>query len=88
MTTFAEVRLWGKTIAAVAIEEGAHVADFEYAAEFISSDIQVSPLTMPLASRVYRFPELKNSTFHGLPGLLADSLPDKFGNTLIACSCF
>lgn len=38
---------------------------------------------MPLARRVYRFPELARPTFHGLPGLLADSLPDKFGNVLI-----
>jgi serine/threonine-protein kinase HipA len=83
MTTVAEVKLWGRTIGAVAIEEGAEVADFEYAADFIRSDIQVAPLMMPLSSRVFRFPELASRSFNGLPGLLADSLPDTFGNTLI-----
>ncbi len=38
---------------------------------------------MPLSERVYEFPTLARNTFHGLPGLLADSLPDKFGNALI-----
>ena len=83
MTTFAEVRLWGKTIAAVAIEEGADFADFEYAPDFIHSGIQVAPIMMPLSPAVYRFPDLAYASFHGLPGLLADSLPDKFGHALI-----
>jgi serine/threonine-protein kinase HipA len=38
---------------------------------------------MPLSDRVYVFPALPQRTFHGLPGLLADSLPDRFGNALI-----
>jgi len=38
---------------------------------------------MPLSQRVYRFAELARPTFHGLPGQLADSLPDRFGNALI-----
>jgi serine/threonine-protein kinase HipA len=83
MTTVAEVKLWGRTIGAVAVEEGAAVADFEYATNFIRSDIQVAPLKMPLSSTVHRFPELSHRSFHGLPGLLADSLPDSFGNKLI-----
>ncbi len=83
MSTLAEVRLWGRTIGAVSLADGADVADFEYAPEFISSNIELSPLVMPLAPRVYRFPELSRETFHGLPGLLADSLPDRFGNALI-----
>lgn len=83
MTKVAEVRLWGRTIGAVAIEQGGEAADFEYAPEFIHSDIQVAPLMMPLSSQVYRFPDLSRQTFHGLPGLLSDSLPDAFGNTLI-----
>lgn len=83
MTAVAEVRLWGRTIAAVAIEEGGDVANFEYAPKFIASEIQVAPLMMPLSSEIYRFPELAQQSFHGLPGLLADSLPDKFGNALI-----
>ncbi|GAG00543.1 unnamed protein product, partial [marine sediment metagenome] len=83
MTTVAEVRLWGRTIGAVSIEEGEDVAAFEYAPAFADSRIEVAPLTTPLSNRVYRFPELSRDTFYGLPGLLADSLPDTFGNALI-----
>ena len=83
MTTLAEVRLWGRTIGAVSLADGSDVADFEYEPAFAGSGIEVSPLVMPLSRRVYRFPELSRETFHGLPGLLADSLPDRFGNALI-----
>lgn len=83
MTSLAEVRLWGRTIGAVSLASGEQVAAFQFAPEFVSSDIQLSPLVMPLSHQVYRFPELSKETFHGLPGLLADSLPDKFGNALI-----
>ena len=81
MTTVAEVRLWGKLIGAVALGEG--VADFQYDPAFARSGIEVAPLMMPLSGRVFRFPELSPQSFHGLPGMLADSLPDKFGNALI-----
>lgn len=83
MSTLAEVRLWGKTIGAVSLPDGEDVASFEYDAAFAQSGIQIAPMVMPLSRRVYRFPELARPTFHGLPGLLADSLPDKFGNALI-----
>jgi len=83
MSTLAEVRLWGKTVGAVSLQDGEGVASFEYDAAFAQSGIQVAPIVMPLSRRVYRFPELSRSTFLGLPGLLADSLPDKFGNALI-----
>lgn len=83
MSTLAEVRLWGKTIGAVALQDGEEVVSFEYDAEFAQSGIQIAPIMMPLSRRVYRFPELSRPTFLGLPGLLADSLPDKFGNALI-----
>ena len=79
----AEVRLWGRRIGAVSLEEGREVAAFEYDPEFVRSGIELSPLVMPLSGQVYRFPALPRGTFHGLPGLLADSLPDKFGNALI-----
>jgi len=79
----AEVQLWGKTIGAVVLEDGEEVAGFEYDSNFIQSGIEVAPLMMPLAKRIYSFPALSRQTFHGLPGLLADSLPDKFGNALI-----
>lgn len=83
MSTLAEVRLWGRTIGAVSLQDGEEVASFEYDAAFAQSGIQVAPMAMPLSRRVYRFPELARPTFHGLPGLLADSLPDTFGNALI-----
>ncbi len=83
MSTVAEVRLWGRTIGAVSLEEGDEVAAFEYDPAFAGSGIEISPLTMPLSNRVYTFPELSRKTFYGLPGLLADSLPDKFGHVVI-----
>jgi len=83
MSRVTEVRLWGRSIGAVSLADGDDVASFEYDPAFIGSGIEIAPLMMPLASRVYRFPELSWQTFHGLPGLLADSLPDKFGNALI-----
>lgn len=79
----AEVRLWGSTIGAVSMEDGRDYAAFQYTPEFAASGIEVAPLTLPLSPRVYEFPELPRNTFHGLPGLLADSLPDRFGNALI-----
>ena len=81
--TLAEVQLWGRTIGAVSLEDGHTTAAFEYLPAFIGSGIELSPLRMPLQRRVYTFPELASHTFHGLPGLLADSLPDRFGNALI-----
>jgi serine/threonine-protein kinase HipA len=83
MTTVAEVRLWGSTIAAVLMDDAGGVATFQYVPEFAASGIEVSPLRMPLREEPYRFPGLSAETFHGLPGLLADSLPDRYGHALI-----
>jgi serine/threonine-protein kinase HipA len=83
MSTLAEVRLWGRTVGAVELPAGDQVATFEYAPGIVGSGIELSPLTMPLRERPYRFPALPRGTFHGLPGLLADALPDRFGNALI-----
>jgi serine/threonine-protein kinase HipA len=83
MTTVAEVRLWGRRIGAVSLEDGAEAAAFAYDPAFAASGIQVAPLMMPLGTQVFSFPGLSRQSFHGLPGLLADSLPDKFGNALI-----
>lgn len=83
MTTLAEVILWGRTIGAVSLEENTDIASFQYTPEFARSGIEVSPITMPLSETIYQFPDLPKTTFYGLPGLLADSLPDKFGNALI-----
>ena len=79
----AAVNLWGRQIGAVLWDENRDVGVFEYTPEFSRSGIEVAPLTMPLRSGVYDFPALNHDTFKGLPGMLADSLPDKFGNALI-----
>ena len=81
--SLAEVILWGRVIGAVAWDAARGRGGFEYAAEFVPSGIQVSPLTMPLRRGVFEFPELPFASFHGLPGMLADALPDRFGNLLI-----
>ncbi len=83
MTSVAEVRLWSRTIGAVSLEDGEVDAAFQYDPTFATSSIELSPITMPLSNRIYSFPSLPGDTFHGLPGLLADSLPDRFGNMLI-----
>ena len=83
MNTTAEVKMWGTSIGAVTLPEGQKYASFEYNPSFLQTGIQVSPITMPLGSGVFRFPNLSYESFFGLPGFLADSLPDKFGNQLI-----
>lgn len=84
MSTVVEVRLWGRTIGAAALADGETVAGFEYDPGFARSGIELSPLVMPaVPGRVYRFGALAREAFHGLPGLLADSLPDRFGRSVI-----
>lgn len=84
MSSFAEVRLWGALVGVVLLADDARAAAFEYDAEFVSRGIEIAPLTMPIAAkRSYSFPGLSEESFHHLPGLLADSLPDHYGNALI-----
>ncbi|MEJ1464534.1 MAG: HipA N-terminal domain-containing protein, partial [Candidatus Sedimenticola sp. (ex Thyasira tokunagai)] len=83
MSTTASVLLWGRNIGAVTWLDEREIAVFQYTPAFAGSRIQVAPLTMLLQEAPYEFPALARETFHGLPGLLADSLPDKFGNRLI-----
>ena len=83
MSTTAKVNLWGRTIGAVSLSSDATTATFEYDPAFSRSGIEIAPLTMPLSGQLYSFPALRPETFHGLPGLLADLLPDRFGNALI-----
>ncbi len=81
--TFVEVRLWGATVGLAAWYPERGYAAFEYAPDFLDTAVELAPVTMPLAPRAYSFPTLNRETYRGLPGLLADSLPDKFGNSLI-----
>ena len=81
--TVAEVRLWGTRVGAVQWDGDRGVASYEYDPAFLASGIELAPLMMPLGSGVWSFPQLSRTTFKGLPGMLADSLPDKFGTALI-----
>ena len=83
MVTTAEVHLWGRKIGVVLWNEQHGCASFEYTPEFIHSGIEVAPLMMPLRQQTYSFPELPYKTFLGLPGLLAEALPDAFGRVLL-----
>ncbi|WP_226701883.1 type II toxin-antitoxin system HipA family toxin [Microbulbifer elongatus] len=78
-----EVHYKGKTAGAVSFDTNTGIGAFEYEPDFIHSGIELSPLKMPLAKRIYSFPGLSHGTFHGLPGLIADSLPDDFGNAVL-----
>ena len=79
----AKVILWGSEIGAISwIDEG-EIGVFQYTPDFVNSKIELAPLMMPLQNHPYSFPALPKTTFKGLPGLLADSLPDKFGNAVI-----
>jgi serine/threonine-protein kinase HipA len=91
MVDVAEVRIWGELVGAIKWNQELQLASFEYAATFIKKGWDLSPIKMPLknGARIYSFPELRKSkdntidTFKGLPGLLADVLPDRYGNQLI-----
>ena len=83
MINTAEVLLWGTRIGIIHSKENLPYISFEYDKDFLSSGIELSPLKMKLSDRVYSFPELAGGAFHGAPGLVADSLPDKFGNRII-----
>ena len=81
--TDADVNLWGRRIGAVSWDDARAVGVFQYDPGFASAGIELSPLAMPVREAPYAFAALGRETFKGLPGLLADALPDAFGNTLI-----
>ena len=82
--TDANVNLWGRRIGAVSWDAGRGVGVFQYDPAFVSAGIEVSPIAMPVRETPYAFPApALGETFKGLPGLLADALPDSFGNRLI-----
>jgi serine/threonine-protein kinase HipA len=79
----AEVKLWKTRIGVIALDDTSQYCTFKYDPKFLSSGIQVSPLMMPLSNTTYQFNSLSYESFKGLPGLIADSLPDRFGNAII-----
>lgn len=81
--TDARVSLWGRDIGAVSWADDRSIAVFQFEPDFVDSNVELSPVEMPLSPDPYEFPGLAKEAFKGLPGLLADSLPDKFGNALI-----
>ncbi|MCB9231675.1 MAG: type II toxin-antitoxin system HipA family toxin [Bacteroidia bacterium] len=91
MVDVAEVKVWGELAGAIRWDESQQMGYFQYEPKFIQKDWELSPLKMPLSqgTRIYSFPELRKGrnetedTFKGLPGLLSDVLPDKYGNRLI-----
>lgn len=91
MVDVAEIMIWGELAGAVRWDEQQQLAAFQYHPDFLRNRWDLSPLKMPIrdGSRIYRFPELRRQkdnafdTFKGLPGLLADALPDRYGNELI-----
>ncbi|PJE38330.1 toxin HipA [Pseudooceanicola lipolyticus] len=81
--TDASIILWGRRIGAVSWDEARALGIFQYDPAFVGAGIEVAPLKMPVREAPYEFPALPKETFKGLPGMLADALPDKFGNRLI-----
>lgn len=85
MITTAFIHLWGKRVGAVAWDSNTGVASFEFDSSFSENRWDVAPIKMPVESTqaIFSFPELRDLSFKGLPGLLSDVLPDKYGSTLI-----
>lgn len=83
MSKEVDVLLWGRWVGSALLEPGEKTAVFAYTPGFAASGIEVAPLTMPPREAPYAFPELPYKSFKGLPGLLADSLPDRYGNALV-----
>lgn len=84
MVTLAEVYIWDKLVGYVNWNEQSATAGFEYEPEFVATGLELSPLMMPLTSgNIYEFSSNKGDTFMGLPGLLADALPDAYGRALL-----
>lgn len=79
----ANVYLWGTRVGSVVQDAPDSVARFNYDTDFLKSGIELSPIVMPLGPSVFSFAAQSRETFQGLPGMLADSLPDKFGTKLI-----
>ncbi len=83
MSTVA-VYLWGRRVGALNWDSGRRIARFQHDPEFMQTGLEISPLMMPLSRRVYQFNDhVDTKTFKGLPGVIADSLPEKFGNRIL-----
>ena len=84
MVNLAKVYIWGEYAGAVLWNESTGTATFEYEPSFAKNGWDLSPLMMPIGdSKTHSFRELSKETFMGLPGLLADALPDAYGKALL-----
>src|SRR6476619_5049033 len=87
MIKSALISIWGIDVGAVSWDTSLEVASFEYEPKFLNSGYPLSPIMMPISQsrgRILTFSNLRSSeTFKGLPGLLADILPDRYGNALL-----
>jgi len=86
--SLASVRLWDRLVGAVAWDAERELATFEYDRDFLGERLDISPIHMGVQDArrgdgIYAFPALNHDTYMGLPGLLADALPDKFGHRII-----
>ncbi len=81
--SLAEVRMWGTRVGAVSWDAASSLGAFEYDPAFLPSGVQIAPFQMPLRPGPFEFADLSRRSFFGLPGLLADCLPDRFGNALM-----
>jgi serine/threonine-protein kinase HipA len=82
-----QISLWGTPIGTLALTPEDRIARFNYDSSFLKSGIELSPVQMPLSSKIYSFPLLPYDSFHGLPGIFADALPDSYGNAVIDAWC-
>src|SRR5690554_2765676 len=88
MNTVVKITLWGEPVAAIAWDSDREISVLEFFDSFPNLGWNISPLQMPLedllrGERIFSFPDLKNKTFKGLPGFVADALPDDYGNSVI-----
>ena len=83
MVDIARVNLYGQPVGTFRWDNNRQLAHFEYADSFIGKGLEPSPILMPVRQgRVYSFSDIGRETFKGLPGMLADSLPDTYGRAL------
>ncbi len=80
---FINVSIWGKKVGTIAMSPRIGYYVFAYDPSFVKTGIELSPIHMPLATDPYVFSYLPELTYQRLPAMIADSLPDKFGNDLI-----
>lgn len=83
MTEFVDVCLWGENIGVLSWDKNRDIAVFQYTSDFVSKRLNIAPFAMPVSLNPYSFSENKNNCFKGLPGLIADALPDNYGSQII-----